>query len=263
MTMWRRLAMVWLMVMVGMALFGELLAPYDPMTIYPDAIAQTPNHAHPLGTDGLGRDLFSRLLAGAGRTLGVTFGATILAMSLGALLGICAPMLGRFGDSTLLLIINSLLALPSLLMALMMLTVLGRSEASLIMAVGIGQIGMVAQVLRGATWRILAEEYIVGARALGAGWLRIALVHVRLGIAPTLWAQMGVIFCYCLFNSTALNFLGVGVGIGVPEWGIILAEGREVFRTAPHVALFSGLLLMSVVIATTTLMQDDYGISNR
>ncbi|MDX2078653.1 MAG: ABC transporter permease [bacterium] len=254
--MTRKIALIWLVCLCGIAIFGAMLAPYDPMTNHENAVAQAPSLTHFLGTDGLGRDVFSRLLAGAGRTLGISAFSTLLAIGIGGTMGIIAPLLGKFGDSSLVLVMNTLLAFPPLLMALILLTLLGRSDMALIVAVGISQVGMTAQVIRGVTRSILGEDYILGARACGARWWHIAWVHIRRGIAPTLGAQLGVVFCYCLFNSAGLNFLGVGVGIGVPEWGAMLAEGRSIFRTAPHVAIFTGLLLMSVVIAVNRIIDD-------
>ncbi len=254
--MTRKIALIWIIFLVGMAFFGAYLAPYDPMTPQENGISKTPNTVYFLGTDGLGRDVLSRLLAGAGRTLGISGLSATLAIAIGGILGIGAPMLGKFGDNALVLVMNTLLTFPPLMMALVLLTLLGRSDTALIIAVGISQVGMTAQVIRGVTRQILVEDYILGARACGAGWWRIAWVHVRRGIYPTLGAQMGIVFGYCLFNSAGLNFLGVGVAIGVPEWGAILAEGRSVFRTAPHVAIFAGLLLMSAVIAVNRLVDD-------
>lgn len=252
----RYLALFWLMGLIIMAIFGTQIAPYDPMVNYVDAIGQAPNSIYFLGTDGLGRDIFSRLLTGANRTLGFSALSTLIAIVIGAGLGMSAPMLGKWGDGFLVLLMNTLLAFPPLFTALIILTLLGRGDVALIVAVGIGQVGMTAQVIRGATYSILAEEYITSARALGAGWWRIIWVHIRRGIIPTLGAQMGIVFGYCLFNSAALNFLGLGVALGVPEWGAMLAEGRAIFRTAPHLALFTGLLLMSVVITVNRLIDD-------
>lgn len=254
--MMRIITRFWLMCLLIMVLFGAYLAPYDPMVNHADAIAQAPSQAHFLGTDGLGRDVFSRLLTGANRTLGFSAFSTLLAMCIGTLLGMLAPLLGKWGDSLMVLLMNTLLAFPPLFTALVMLTLLGRGDMALIIAVGIGQVGMTAQVIRGATYGILADDYITSARALGAGWWRIMWVHIRRGIAPTLGAQTGIVFGYCLLNSAALNFLGLGVRLGVPEWGAMLADGRAVFRTAPHVAIFTGLLLMSVIITVNRLIDD-------
>jgi len=254
--MMRYLAIFWFIILVIMALLGAQIAPYDPMVNHANAIGQAPNNIYFLGTDGRGRDILSRLLTGANRTLGFSALSTLIAIFIGAGLGMSAPMLGKWGDGFFVLVMNTLLAFPPLFTALIILTLLGRGDMALIVAVGVGQVGMTAQVIRGATYSILAEEYITSARALGAGWWRIVWVHIRRGIIPTLGAQTGIVFGYCLFNSAALNFLGLGVALGVPEWGAMLAEGRAIFRTAPHLALFTGLLLMSVVITVNRLIDD-------
>jgi ABC-type dipeptide/oligopeptide/nickel transport system permease subunit len=253
--MTRKIAWIWLILLFGMVIFGAILAPYDPMVSH--EVAQPPNSAHFLGTDGLGRDVFSRLLAGASRTLGFSAFSTVIALFLGGLLGMVAPLMGKWGDNMLVLVMNTLLTFPPLMMALVLLTLFGRGDVSLIVAVGLGQVGMTAHIIRGATRAILAEEYILSAGALGATRWHIIMVHIRRGIMPTFGAQMGIVFGYCLFNSAALNFLGLGVAIGIPEWGAMLAEGRAVFSTAPHVAIFTGLLLMSVVIAVNQLVDVD------
>jgi len=252
--MTHKFAIAWLIFLMGLTIFGESLAPYDPIVSYGQS--QSPNIAHFLGTDGLGRDVFSRLLAGAGRTLGFSGFSTLIAISIGGCLGIVAPILGKWGDNVLVLLMNTLLTFPPLMMALVLLTLFGRGDVSLIFAVGLSQIGMTAQIIRGATRAVLTEDYILGSWALGAHWYHIMWVHIRRGIMPTLGAQTGIIFGYCLFNSAALNFLGLGVAIGVPEWGAMLAEGRAVFSTAPHVAIFTGLLLMSVVITINRLADE-------
>ncbi|MCU0481455.1 MAG: ABC transporter permease [Anaerolineae bacterium] len=253
--MTRKIAWIWLFLMFGMVIFGAFLTPYDPMVSHGGA--QPPNSDHFLGTDGLGRDVFSRLLAGASRTLGFSAFSTLIALFLGGFLGMVAPLIGKWGDNTLVLVMNTLLTFPPLILALVLLTLFGRGDVSLIVAVGLGQVGMTAHIIRGATRIILAEEYITSARALGANRLHIIIVHIRRGIMPTFGAQLGIVFGYCLFNSAALNFLGLGVGIGVPEWGAMLAEGRAVFSNAPHVAIFTGLLLMSVVMCVNQLADAD------
>lgn len=255
----RYIALFWLICLIIMGLFGAQLAPYDPMMNHSDAIAQKPSTAHLLGTDGLGRDILSRLLAGANRTLGFSALSTLITIIIGAGLGMSAPILGKWGDGLLVLMMNTLLALPSLFTALLILTLLGRGDTAFIMAVAVGQIGTTAHVMRGATYAILNEDYITSARSMGATWWWIIGVHIRRGIIPTLGAQIGIVFGYCLFNGAALNFLGLGVTLGVPEWGAMLAEGRAIFRTAPHLALFTGLLLMSVIVTINTLIDEFFG----
>ncbi len=229
-------------------LIAPLFAPFDPMTTDPAGSLTSPDSAHLLGTDRLGRDVWSRLLYGGQRTVLIAALATTIAVGFGMLLG----MTGWGGFD---LLMNALLAFPTLLLALVVITLLGTGAVSLALATGIALIAPFARVTRGAVRATRDLPFVESARALGASDWRIFTRHIAPNIAPTLLAFAGVTFAYSVLNSAALSFLGLGGDLGTPDWGAMLAEGRVAFRTAPWISVAPGLaitLLVWVVNRATT-----------
>jgi ABC-type dipeptide/oligopeptide/nickel transport system permease subunit len=238
--MWRLLLIVLLIICAPWA------APYDPLKTDVGNQLQAPGELHLFGTDLLGRDVLSRFLHGGQRTL--------VAAGMAALIAILPGILAAFisaGDGTaqrlFLLFLQAALSIPNLLLALVVLTVLGRSEVSVMVAVGIGQSPIVALVIRAAIIAMQSEGYLEAAHAAGAGKLWIATRHILPNLTPTLVSYSAITLSYCLLNNAALNFLGLGAVPGVPEWGVMLAEGRAVFRVAPWVALSPGFAITAFI----------------
>jgi peptide/nickel transport system permease protein len=249
-----RLPLITLVVVVLAVLAAPLIAPHDPMRINSDSVAQPPDTGHPLGTDGLGRDVLSRVLYGGQRTLLVASLATLVAALPGLLIGLSVGAASAQIDRIGTIVINSLLAIPALVLALVILTVAGQGAWQLALATGFAQIAAYAQVTRAATRSVRAAGFVEGAAAIGATWSRIVFGHILPNASPTLLSYTGVVFSYSIINSAALSFLGLGGQPGIPDWGVILAEGRDVFRTAPWVAIVPGLAITVVVMSVNTLV---------
>jgi peptide/nickel transport system permease protein len=241
-----------LLMMIMGTLFASVIAPYDPMQIH-DVILQTPNSDHLLGTDHLGRDVLSRLLYGGRHTLSITVIATGIALTVGVVLGVIWGLAPKGLDALLTVIMSAVLAIPSLLMALVILTLLGRGMGQIALAVGVSQIGLVVQVVRGATMSIRNAPYIESAYAVGATRGRIIGYYILPNIFPIVATYGGVVLGYSLLNGSALTFLGLGE-LGVPDWGVILADGRKVFDVAPRIAIYTGLLITSVVFSVNLII---------
>jgi peptide/nickel transport system permease protein len=241
-----RLSLITLGVIFGLTLAAPWLAPHDPMRTYPEMALSAPTADFPFGTDLLGRDILSRVLYGGRHTLLIAAAATGIAMVPAVLVGVTG---GRWVDPVIVLLLNGLLAIPSLLMALVVLTVLGSGQGQLALAVGIAHVAQAASVVRSAVRAVRGMEYVEGARAVGATQLRIIRLYILPGVRPTVLAYTGVIFAYSLMNSAALSFLGLRGDPGVPDWGVILAEGRLVFRTAPWATIVPGLAITLTVMA--------------
>ena len=238
-----------LIVLIAFVIVAPLLATHDPMSTDTDSQRLPPHAAHILGTDALGRDVWSRVTTGGWRTFGVAALATVIALLPGIIGGLAlsaAPrLIEHLADSS----INAVLAFPSVVIALIVLTLLGQGVMPLAFAVGIAQIVPTVRVVRGAALAIRGAGYLESARSLGATPTRIVLFHVLPNIAPTLLAYAGVVFSYSLLNSAALSFLGLGGEPGVPDWGVMLAEGRQAFRSAPWIAFAPGVAItLSVMI---------------
>lgn len=236
-----------------LALFAPRLAPADPMKTDPLHQYQPPDSAHFLGTDALGRDVLSRALYGGQRTLLVTTAATIITIAGGLSLGLTAGLVSAWPDKMAMAFVDTLLAFPGLLLALVILTLLGVGAFPLALATGLAQVGAFARVARSAVVGVRSSSYVEAARALGATQQRILLHHILPNVQPTLIAYTTVVFSYNLLNSAALSFLGLGGEPGVPDWGVMLAEGREAFRDAPWIGLVPGLAITVTVIALNQL----------
>ena len=248
-----RLPLSLLAIIVMLTLTAPLIAPFDPMSTGAGPSMQSPNSEHLFGTDWLGRDVFSRMLYGGRRTLFVSSLATMISVVSGGIIGLSAGTLGSKADSIITVFINSLLAIPPLVIALITLTLLGQGTVQLALATGIAQIAIFAQMTRSAALAVSSAEFIESARAIGASRLHIIVYYILPNIKPTLLGYGGVIFAYSIINSAALSFLGLGGDTGEPDWGVILAESRMIFRTAPWVAVVSGLIIVITVISVNTI----------
>jgi peptide/nickel transport system permease protein len=236
-----RLFLIYLVII----LFGGRLSPYDPRTTQPDIALQPPTWSHPAGTDSLGRDVLSRALHGGAITLTNAVLAVSIAVGVGIALGLRTQ--AGWGDTLLDALIAALISLPSIIVALMTITLFGGGDLALSIAVGIAQIAPFAQLTRMLTCHTAHMDYVDAAAALGARPFWLLTHHIAPNIAPTLAGYACVTFGMCIMNGAALTFLGFGGAIGRAEWGAMLYEGRQAFRSAPWIAFLPGLGIASAV----------------
>ncbi len=201
----------------------------------------------------LGRDVLSRTLYGGRQTLLAAILATLLAAALGLPLGLVARAQNPLVSGAALALVNAMLALPGLIVALVVITLLGPGVVPLIVALGLSEIAPFAFATRGAVQAVRSEGYIEAAVNLGAGEWHVLVDHVWPNVQPTVTAYAGVVFSYMLLNGAALGFLGLGSELGTPEWGVMLAEGRAVFRVAPWISLAPGIMLSLTIWAVNDL----------
>lgn len=228
-------------------LLAPLLAIYDPLTPVSDHALAAPSQQYRLGTDLLGRDVFSRLAYGGQRTLGATLIATGIAVAGGLSWGgmlIIAPNPLRWVLSILL---DALLAFPSILTALVILTALKPSLMTLGIALGMAGIPLYAQVAADALRATLSQPFIEGARSIGATRWYILTRHIIPTALPALAAFGSVIFSWSLIYQAALTFLGLGGDIAQPDWGTMLAQGYRTIRETPLLVIAPGGMLMVCV----------------
>lgn len=247
----------WLIVvdllMVLALLIAPQFAPYDPVTTNPGNQLAAPSVMHPLGTDVLGRDVLSRTLHGGRNTLLLALLATGIAFAAGLPLGLLAGFSPRWLDRAIAVAVDVLLAVPGLLLALVLLTLFGRGAVALALALGLAQVALVARVVRAAVQIVRVQPYVASSYAQGAGHGHVMRWHILRGAQPTLLAYAAVTFSYMLLNAAALGLLGLGLSPGTPEWGLMLAEGRESFRVAPWVVLAPGSALTLTIIWVNVL----------
>lgn len=235
------LALVLMVLVVSLPLF----APYPPLQTSTNPL-RPPGPAHLMGTDELGRDVFSRFLYGGQRTLLLTAVAAAVAIGGGTAAGLIAGGDG-FGGQLMTISLNALLAVPGIMTALVLLTALPRSPLIGAVAVGFAGIAPVALVIRARVRSIRAEDYVLAAVAVGATRRAVLLRTILPNCVPVLLSYGSLTIGYCLLNIGALGFLGLIGEPGSPEWGTMLAEGRVSFREAPWVSLFPGLAITLLV----------------
>jgi peptide/nickel transport system permease protein len=238
-----------LLVVVLLTVFGPLLSPYDPVAVIPAERLLLPSAQHLFGTDNFGRDVFTRVLYGGRLSLQVGLISIVVASLTGTLLGLIAGYYGRWVDAVIMRLIDAMLAFPSILLALAIVAILGRSLPNVMLAVGIATIPVYTRVVRASTLAIRQIDYVTSAHAVGCSTWRILWRH----ILPNILAPIIVIttngIAGAIIAGAALSFLGLGAQPPTPEWGIMLSEGRQYLRTAWWVTTFPGLAIMIAVMA--------------
>jgi peptide/nickel transport system permease protein len=237
--------------MIVMAAAAPLLAPLSPSAQFSDAVLKAPGvvDRHLLGTDEFGRDILSRIIWGARVSLEVGLASVLFAFVLGVPLGIYAGYRGARAETVIMRGTDMLMAFPTLLLALIIVTALGGTLVNEIMAIGIALTPNFVRLARSLTLTIREQDYIMAARALGSGQLRIMASHVF----PN--ALYGLVVVATLYIATAirteasLSFLGLGIPPPTPSWGNILSEGRQYIKCCPWITTFSGLAIMLAVLA--------------
>ena len=239
-----------LAVVLLVAIFAKLFATHDPIAQDSFAVFVAPNSEHWLGTDNLGRDLYSRIVYGSRASLIVGFGAITLGCLTGGALGLAnGYLLGKL-DLLVQRIVDMLQALPTLVMAMAVVAALGPSLMNTTLAIGIVMIPQAVRVVRASTISIRETDYISAARAIGASDSRIVLVHVlRNAVAPFIVLATALLGAAVL-TEASLSFLGLGVPEPTPAWGSMLSKfGAEYARQTPWIVLSPGIAISVAVVA--------------
>jgi len=235
------------------AIGAPCLAPYDPVAINVNAIFQPPCSKHLLGTDGLGRDVLSRLIYGARISLWVGFLAVAISVSIGTFLGLIAGYFGGLIDEIIMRFVDIMLCFPSFFLILAVIAFLEPSLVNIMIVIGLTSWMGVARLIRAETLSLKQREFVLAARLNNASWLRILFVHVLPnGLAPVLVSATLGIGSAILIES-GLSFLGIGVQPPTPSWGNMLMEGKDVLEFAPWISVFPGLAIFITVLGFNLL----------
>lgn len=243
------IGLVIVVVMVFIAVFAPVLAPYDPNEIHPlDAFLKPFSEGHIFGTDQFGRDLLSRVIYGARVSLIVAVGGTLVGGVIGVLLGLIAGFMGGIVDSVIMRIMDGFLSFPFVLLSIILMTVLGQGLINVIIAIGIGNIPSFARVVRGEVHIVKNEEYCNACRVIGVSNTRLLFTHILPNaISPIIvYATLNV--ASAIISEAALSFLGLGIAAPTASWGSILREGKSSLTTAPFVATISGAFILITVL---------------
>ena len=247
-----RIGLVIVLVLVALAALAPLLAPHGALELKGNRL-EGPSSSHPFGTDRLGRDILSRLLHGARLSLGTAFIASALIMTLGVVIGGVAGYVGGVVDFVLSRVIDTILAFPSLILAIVIAGIFKPSLTSLMLALGsVWWVGY-ARIIRGLVLAMRERQFVEAARVGGAREGRILVRHILPNIIPPVIVLMTLEMGTIILAIAALNFLGLGVQPPTPEWGAMLNDGRNNFFSAPHVLLFPGVAISLAVLGFNLL----------
>ena len=238
---------------VAMAVAAPILAPYDPLALNVRAKLQGISFAHWLGTDQLGRDTLSRLIFGARTALSIALTATGLAGGIGLLLGLIAGYGPRWLDAGLVLVLDSVNALPMMMLALAIITVIGPGTFTLILVVVLVSIPSYARLIRAQTLSLRRAEFILAERAIGASTFRILLRHLLPNVLGPLVIVLSMDIPVVIMLEAGLSYLNLGVKPPTPSWGNVLYDGYTSLRTTPTLVLAAGAPLVLATLGFTFL----------
>jgi peptide/nickel transport system permease protein len=243
------MAALWLLLLVGAAIFAGLLPIPDPQA--PDAFAPRSGitGAHLLGTDQLGRDTLSRVIYGARVSLVVASTATVLAAVVGSLMGLLAGYARGITETLIMGFVDIMLAFPALILALSLTSFLGASERNVIIAIAVLAVPSFARVVRAQTLSLTQREYVRAARSLGAGRVRILAFELTPNLMPAIFAYALVVVAIAIVIEGTLSFLGLGVPAPTPSWGGMIAAGTNDLATAPLICLVPAVVMFITVMA--------------
>lgn len=236
-------------VFVALAAFGPALAPHDPTAIDIPARLENLSSTHPLGTDALGRDIFSRILHGARWSLGLAFLISLLGLVIGTAMGLIAALGGRLADWIVMRVTDTFLAFPELVAAVVIAGLLEPGTPSLVFALTVVGWMRYARVARGIGLGLATRGYVVQARLAGLSPLAIARWHYMPSLLPSLTVVWTGMFARAILGISALGFLGFGVQPPNPEWGTMLLDARVHMRSTPLQMIWPGLAIVTCVLA--------------
>ena len=237
-----------LLIVVVMGIFGPSITPYDPNGMdFANRFAD-PSLAHPMGTDDFGRDIFSRIIIGARVSLQVGFVAVSVATIIGTGLGLIAGYGSRLTDEVIMRAMDVLYAFPAILLAIAIMAALGKGIGNAMIAIGLVYIPIFARIARAAVLGIRNEEFIIAAKAMGAGDARILISHVLPNVLSPIIVEITLSLAFAILAEASLSFFGLGTQPPDPSWGRMLSEGRDFFRQSGWMGVFPGLAILFTVM---------------
>jgi len=242
-----------IVIMVLLAVFAGVVAPYDPTEMKVADALKRPSLAHPFGTDRFGRDVLSRTIYGSRIALGVAISSIGIALVAGAILGLAGGYVGGATDLVIGRAMDVLFSFPTLILAIGIAAMLGPGLDNAALAIAVVYAPLFSRVVRGPVIAERAKEYAVAALGLGAGTFRVVLRHILPNVLAPLIVQTSVSLAYAILTEAALSYLGLGTQPPAPSWGTMLNEGRTYLETAPWMSVFPGLAIMLAVLGFNLL----------
>lgn len=231
------------------AAFAPWVAPYDPLAQSIDAMMQGPQASHPLGTDSYGQDILSRVIYGARYALAIGFFSVLIGAIGGLIIGLAAGLSGGWLEWGLMRLIDSILALPSLILAVAFIAILGQGVDKVIIAVGLSMIGPFSRTVRADVMQVRVQLFVEAAYLMSIPRLLVIWRHILPNVIFPLAVQVTIRISEAILVSSSLSFLGIGVTPPTPDWGLMIAEGRAFVSFAPWMSAMPGFALALLLIA--------------
>jgi len=242
-----------LLVFVIAAIFAPFISPYPPLLYHPAIAEQGPTLAHLLGTDDLGRDQLSRVIYGTRISLTVGIASILIGGLLGTLMGIIGAYFKGWIDQVIIMITDTLLSFPSLILALAIVAALGPSIVNVLIALAIVRIPIYARLARGQTLQATTEGYVTAAIASGTRARKIMFRHILPNIFTPLLVQATISISLAILDESTLSFLGLGVQPPTPEWGSMISEAQVYLTSDPWMLLGPTLAIILIVLSLNIL----------
>lgn len=230
------------------AIFAPLLAPYNPIKQELIMRRRPPSQEHWFGRDDLGRDIMSRIIFGARLSLQVGVLSVGFAIVIGALVGVFTGFLGGWADNIVMRLMDIMLAFPSLLLAIAIVSILGPGLINMLYAIGIVSIPAYARIARASVLAVKEHDYVLAARAVGVPPARLLFRNIVPNCLTPLIVQGTLGIGTAILDAAGLSFLGLGAQPPKPEWGAMLGQGRYSMFTAPHIVIYPGVAIMLTVL---------------
>ncbi len=259
--MWRSLranraalvSLVFVLALVVIAVIGPYITPYNPIETEMSNALKPPSAEHWFGTDQLGMDIFSRVIAGTRVSLTVGLLAVSIALTTGIVLGAIAGYAGGWVDTVIMRVMDMMLAIPSILLAITLMAALGKGIDKAVIAIGLVSIPEYARIVRGNILSIKENDYIAAAHVVGLSDARIIFRHVLPNALSVIIVRATLGISSAILDTAALGFLGLGVQPPQPEWGDMLGRARGFIFQAPHTLLYPGMAITATVLAFNLL----------
>jgi peptide/nickel transport system permease protein len=233
---------------ITVALLAPVVAPYNPLKQNLNNTLARPDRTHLMGTDNVGRDVFSRMVYGTRVSLVAGFGSVVIAVLVGGLLGLLAGYAGGRVDNLVMRMMDAVLSFPPLVLALALGAVLGAGLTGVVIALGVVYTPTFARLMRGQVLSITAREYVDAARALGAPGWRIAWSHVLPNATAPIVVQASLSVAFAILAEASLSFLGLGIQPPAASWGSMINAGRGYLQQAPWIVFGPGAALFITVV---------------
>ena len=232
-----------LLVLAIIAVFAPFLAPYDPKQYDTTSILQSPSVRHFFGTDGFGRDIFSRVIYGARTSMIICVMVALCSGVVGSILGLLSGYYSKL-DRPIMCVMDGMMAIPSMLMAMAIVAALGNGMGNMILALSISNTPRVVRTVRATVLTVKQMDYIEAARSMGASDFRIMLRYIFPECISPLVVRLTMTMAFTILEEASLTFLGLGLDPTEASWGIILSEGRTMLRLAPYFVTLPGLVMI-------------------